>query len=213
MIKASEKLRDKRIEGGFSIEDVEKATKIKAIYLDSIEKGQFNALPSISHAAGFVKNYANFLNISDKEIMPLFRREFDSSAQYRVLPKGFEAKDEFPLKGFKISQTLLLIGIIAVFLFAYILFQYRYAIINPPLDVYAPKDRAILSTNILEVKGKTEPQASIYINKEPVTVDEDGNFTKTISVFPGNFVLNIEAINKFKKISTVKRVVEIKPGY
>ena len=101
MIKASEKLLEKRIELGLTLEQAEKATKIKSEYLDLIENGKFSSLASASHASGFVKNYAKYLGISAKEIMPLFRREFDSEGEYRVMPKAFEGKDEFPLKSFK----------------------------------------------------------------------------------------------------------------
>lgn len=213
MIKASEKLLEKRTELGSTLENAEKSTKIKAEYLSLIESGKFSSLPSGSHASGFVKNYAKYLGISEKEIMPLFRREFDSEGDYRVMPKAFEGKDEFPIRGFKLSQTLFVAGIVFVLFIAYILFQYRYAFINPPLTILSPKDRSTVATQELEVKGKTEPNTSIYVNKTPVTVDKSGNFTKTISVFPGHFVLNVDAINKFGKKSSEKIIVEIESGY
>jgi cytoskeletal protein RodZ len=213
MIKASEKLLERRKELGLDLDEVEKSTKIKSEYLTLIENGDFGDLPSVSHASGFVKNYAKFLGIAEKEIMPLFRREFNPDSGYRVIPKGFEGREEFPLKRLRLNQTLLLVGIVFVFLIAYVLFQYRYAFINPPLTVYTPKDRSVVATQELEVSGKTEPETNIIINDDPVTVDQSGNFLKTISVFPGNFILNIEAENKFGKKTSKKIIVEIRSGY
>lgn len=213
MIKASEKLFERRQELGLDLDEIEKATKIKAEYLSLIEDGDFGSLPSASHASGFVKNYAKFLGISEKEIMPLFRREFNPEVGYRVIPKGFEGKEGFPLRRFRMNQTLLLIGVVFVFFIAYVLFQYRYAFINPPLTIHSPKDRSVIATQELEVSGKTEPETNISINDEPVTVDQSGNFLKTISVFPGNFILDIEAENRFGKKTSKKIIVEIRPGY
>lgn len=212
MIKASEKLLEKRIELGLSLDKIEKSTKIKEEYLDLIEKGKFSSLPSGSHISGFVKNYAQYLGIPEKEIMPLFRREFDEKGEYMVLPKSFESKD-IPLRSFKLGNTLFIAGVIFVLFIAYLLFQYRYAFINPPLDVYSPKDRSVIEAAQIEVKGKTEPDTNILINKETVTVEASGTFSKTISVFPGNFVINLEAVNKFGKKTSKKIVVEIKSGY
>ncbi|OGH02999.1 MAG: hypothetical protein A2798_01045 [Candidatus Levybacteria bacterium RIFCSPHIGHO2_01_FULL_37_17] len=213
MIKASEKLFERRLELDLTLEEVEKSTKIKAEYLDLIDKGMFEELPSASHASGFVKNYANFMGISEKEIMPLFRREYDPEKEYRVLPKGFEGREEFQIKSFKFSQTLLIAGVIFTIFIAYILFQYRYAFIDPPLTIYSPKDRSVIVTQELQVIGKTEPETNVYINKDPVTVDKGGNFSKTIGVFPGNFILNVDAENNFGKKTSKKLIVEIKSGY
>ena len=99
MVKASERLKEVRLEKDLSLEEISQSTKIKAIYLEYIEKGEYNKLPSVSYAHGFVRNYARFLGLNEKEILALFRREFDSDTAYRVLPKGFDTEEEFPLKG------------------------------------------------------------------------------------------------------------------
>ena len=79
------------------MEDVAKATKIKSQFLSYIEKGNYQKLPSASYAHGFVSNYARFLGLPDEEILALFRREFDEDKAYRVLPKGLEEREEFPI--------------------------------------------------------------------------------------------------------------------
>jgi len=103
MVKASERLKEERIEKGLSLEEVSQSTKIKVVYLDCIEKGEYNKLPSVSHASGFVRNYAKFLGLNEKEVLGLFRREFDSDTAYRVLPKGF--KTNFFSRSFYFSSS------------------------------------------------------------------------------------------------------------
>jgi cytoskeletal protein RodZ len=213
MVKAGEKLQEARLAKGLSLEDVSQSTKIKAKYLEYIEKGEYNKLPSVSYASGFVKNYALFLGLLEKDIMALFRREFDEDTAYKVLPKGFESKDQFPLSGFRIRQTFFIIALVFVAFIAYIIFQYRYAFINPPLQINSPKDRQVITASEIQITGSTDPNSTIYINKSVTTVDNNGNFTKTITVFPGNFVLDVKAINKFGKETEVKRTVEVKAAY
>ena len=94
MIKAGERLKEVRLARDLTLEDVEKSTKIKTSYLEFIENGQYDKLPSVSYAQGFVRNYADFLGLPEKEIMAIFRREFDEEKAYRVLPKGFDKKQE-----------------------------------------------------------------------------------------------------------------------
>lgn len=213
MVKASEKLKEVRLEKDLSLEEVSQNTKIKAVYLEYIEKGEYSKLPSVSYAHGFVSNYAKFLGLNEKEILALFRREFDSDTAYRVLPKGFDAKEDFPLKGFKIKQTAFIGFFIFLLFIGYMVFQYRYAFINPPLDINSPQKDQIIKSSKVTVVGKTDPDSTIYVNKNVVTVEKNGNFEKTLSVFPGKFTIDIKAINKFGKTSEVKRTVDIQPAY
>lgn len=213
MLKAGEQLRQARLEQKISLEDVSQNTKIKTNFLEYIERGEYNKLPSVSYAHGFVRNYAKFLGLPEKEILALFRREFDEDKAYKVLPKGFEGKDEFPLRGFKVKQTFFVFVLIFVAFIAYIIFQYRYAFINPPLAISSPKDREVITASEIQVVGTTDPNSTVYINKTAISVDDNGDFNKTISVFPGNFILDVKAVNKFGKTAEVKRIVEIKPAY
>ena len=104
MTKAGEKLQTTRLEKGLTLKDVAKGTKIKIDFLENIEEGQYDKLPSVSYAYGFVRNYAGFLDIPEKEIMPLFKREFDEEKAYRVLPRGFEKQRNFPFQGLELNK-------------------------------------------------------------------------------------------------------------
>lgn len=212
MTKAGEKLKEKRLEKGLTLEDVSKSTKIKSEFLEFIENGSYEKLPSVSYAQGFVRNYARFLGLNEKEIMAIFRREFEGEKLYRVLPKGFERHDEFPVKRFKVGRSTRFI-ILGIFIFlGYIAFQYRYAVINPPLDITSPKNLSQVSSSQITVYGKTDPNATIYVDSNPVSVDESGNFQKTINVFPGKITITVKAINKFLKETVKKLEVNVVSG-
>jgi cytoskeletal protein RodZ len=212
MLKAGIRLREAREEKNLSLEEVSKQTKIKTAFLESIENGEYNKLPSSSYALGFVRNYARFLGIKDSEILPIFKREYDSETAYKVLPQGFDSKEEFPIKGFKLRQTFL-VGVLVFFIFIlYIIYQYRYAFLNPPLKLVLPNQETVKSSEII-VSGSTDPNSTIYVNKDVVTVSANGKFNKTLNVFPGPFLIEVKAINKFGRVTEIKKSINVKPAY
>ena len=204
-------MQQKRLEKSLSLEDVAKATKIKTEFLSYIENGEYQKLPSASYAHGFVRNYAKFLGLPDEEILAIFRREFDEDKAYRVLPKGLEQGEEFPLFKFKIRQAVLLAVIVILFFIGYLLFQYRDAFLNPPLEITSPKEGTILFSQI-KVTGKTDPNATVYVEKDAVSVDQNGNFQKVINVFPGKTTITVRVVNKFSKETQKSVEINVKSG-
>jgi cytoskeletal protein RodZ len=205
MLKAGEKLKEKRLEKGLDLEDVSKSTKIKTEFLEFIENSEYSKLPSVSYAQGFVRNYARYLGLNEKETMALFRREFDEEKQFRVLPRGFEKQEEFSVSKYKLGRRGFFIILVFVVFVGYILFQYRYAIINPPLKIETPKEESVISASYVKVTGKTDSNATVYVNKDAVVVDQSGNFDKTVNVFPGKVTITVKAVNKFLR-QTEKKI-------
>ena len=52
-----------------SLEDCESQTLIRSIYIESMENGKFDQLPSFIQARGMLNNYASFLDLDVDEIM------------------------------------------------------------------------------------------------------------------------------------------------
>src|ERR1035437_3884986 len=139
-------LREERIKTGLTLEEASQATKIKSSFLMAIERGDYQKLPSIAYAQGFVRNYTGFLGLPEKEVLALFRREFDEGKIFRVLPEGLAKQDEFSLKRFNFRTTVLFVFIVFLGLLGFIIFQYRFAFMGPPLNVSSPKDMLSLSS-------------------------------------------------------------------
>ena len=55
------------------------------------------------------------------------------------------------------------------------------------------------------MKGVTEEEAQLKINRYEVLVSEDGTFEETIDLHEGLNVLEIEATKKYKPTQIVKR--------
>lgn len=67
-----------RQERGSSIEDVERAIKIRAKYIAAIEAEDFDVMPGDAYVAGFIKTYAQFLGIDPTGLLETYHSEHDS---------------------------------------------------------------------------------------------------------------------------------------
>ncbi len=67
-----ETLRKERENQKLSVQDVEKETSIRALYIEAIEQGEYDKLPGEVYAKGFIKNYANFLNLDGEALVKQF---------------------------------------------------------------------------------------------------------------------------------------------
>ena len=54
---------------GYSLEDVSHVTKINLRYLEAIENGEFSKIPGETFLLGFLRSYARFLGINEKELI------------------------------------------------------------------------------------------------------------------------------------------------
>ncbi|MCR5558892.1 MAG: DUF4115 domain-containing protein [Schwartzia sp.] len=68
-------LRSAREKRGLTIKDIENETSIRSAYTDALEKGNYEALPSEVYVKGFIRNYAEFLNLNADNLVQEFREE------------------------------------------------------------------------------------------------------------------------------------------
>ena len=203
MVRVGQKLYETRIHKSLTLEEIAQATKIRPEFLTAIEKGEYNKLPSPAYAQGFVRNYASFLGLSQKEILALFRREFDEKKAFKVLPDGMTQND-FPLTRVRIQQSFFVIALAGIALLGYLGFQYRSMFFPPMLVVNSPKQNAQTKDEVI-VSGKTDPNATVLINNEPVLPNTNGEFTKNLTLFPGKTSITLKAKNRFGKETILYR--------
>ena len=205
MRKISEILHDARIEKGYSLEAVVRATKIRKQYLIAIEEGRYFDLPSESYAMGFIKNYATFVGFDKNKAAALFRREYEG-VQGKVLPT-FKSKDKVIRKIEIFTPRNTVIGFIVLIILGYIAFQYSSYFFGPRLEVLSPKDGMVVKNNIVEVNGKTDPYASVLINNEESYVQLDGTFKKTLYLFSGDRQITVDSKNRNGK--NTRKVIRV----
>lgn len=212
MITIGQQFAEERKQQGLSIEEVAKATKIKEPFLRAIEKGDFKSLPSPAYAYGFVRNYAKFLGLPVEKSLAIFRREYDEKKNIEVLPRGLANPKEYVPPKFRFGRSLALLFLVFVAVAGFLAFQYRAAFLDPGLKVETPQDDQEFRSLEIEVKGETDPAASLQIDQKQVPVNSDGTFTKIITVFPGESVITFQVENKFGRVTTVERKILVRPN-
>lgn len=210
MVKLGDRLKEERKRQKLTVEEIAKATRIRAQFLEAIEKGEYKKLPSSAYAQGFVKNYIDYLGLPEKELLALFRREFNEEEFVSVLPESFTKPREISLQGVRIRRAGI-IGISLLFvLIIYIFFQYRSAFFSPSLQVNTPAENTTITAQTITIKGTTEPNTTVTVNNIPVFVDSTGAYAKDITVFPGSVTVQVKATNSFGKVSIIQRHITVK---
>lgn len=71
-------LKQARSRLGLTLEEAERSTRIRARYLDALERGDLEALPSEVQARGFLRNYAQYLGLDHRALLERYREQVHS---------------------------------------------------------------------------------------------------------------------------------------
>lgn len=209
MKKISQTLKNERLARHLTLEEVEKSTKIKLVYLRAIEAGNFTSLPSKSYALGFVKNYAKFLDIPEEKTVPLFRREYELGQREEFMPRFRKTQDKIGKRRifnirFAVAAAVLLVIV------AFMIFQFSSFFLGPKLEISAPREGEEIIGNVIQLEGHTDPSATVTVNDEEAYVGLDGKFQKTIYEFEGKRKITITSKNRFNNSTTKEINITVK---
>jgi hypothetical protein len=129
---AGERLREAREARGLTIAQVAGETRIPQRHLQTIEAGDFTALPARTYAISFSKNYARMVGLDQNEIAAMVRVELDAlDPTPRLRPAGFEPGDPARVP----SRALGWLSAIAVVLVLAGLFAFYQSFISPAAEL------------------------------------------------------------------------------
>lgn len=165
---------------------------IKKRYLEALETEQWEKLPEPTFARGYIKSYAQYIDLDSGYLLALYRREFDESK----LPKKTSFREEKRLF-FTPTKFINLVFIIAVITFiTYIIVQYSSIFSSPKLEIISPKEDETTALPIVQIAGKTEKDATVSVNGQFLPVDDKGNFNGEYKLTDGKNY--IEIITSFR---------------
>lgn len=204
-------LKKGREKKGLSYKDVFQATKIHPRFLSALEEGNWSAFSSAVHAKGFLKNYAEYLGLNTDDVLAFFRREYDEKENQKRL-KNFIKPLSAPR--LVITPGLVLATATIIFLtlfFGYVIYQYRSFAGAPILIIDEPRTDLTVSDPLLNIVGRTDPDATVSLNGQKITAGEKGTFSAHITLAEGVNTLNFVAENKLGKENKVTRTVVLRP--
>ncbi|MBW5444504.1 DUF4115 domain-containing protein [Cohnella sp. CFH 77786] len=106
-------LRKAREQRGYTLDDVQEATKIRKRYLEAIESGDYKVLPGSFYVRAFVKTYAETVGLDAEEVLRLYHKELPKPASPESAPvepmiKKSRRSAQHNDRWGKVSVTLLL---------------------------------------------------------------------------------------------------------
>jgi cytoskeletal protein RodZ len=213
MKSVGELLRSQREKRKLTVEDVYKSIKVHPSYIRALENDDYSSFEGKVHAKGFLKMYAEFLNLNLDEINALWRREFETLFENTDKDKSYLAK-KVENNVFAITPSLVA-GIFGIFLifafFGYLFHQYRTYTGNPAIEVNSPSNNLVLATDIVDVTGRTELDTEVFVNNQQVILTPNGSFAVSVKLKEGINTISITAVNKLEKKSEEIRTVIYRP--
>src|SRR5579859_4866257 len=206
-------IKEARFRKNYSREKLSEITHIRVSFITAIENATWENLPEFSIVTGFVKTISHFLNIDANQAISLLRRDYppkmkDSVAMLandRQGPKTKEINKKFVWG----PRLTFLAGILAVILIvlAYLGFQYKKFNSPPYLFVSQPTQNQKVTGFLLQVAGKTDPDATVTVNDQPVVLDSNGNFSTQIDLSKNTREVKIVAKSRSGKETVIMRSI------
>lgn len=196
-------IKEARTRKKYSLSKLEEVTKIKKDFISALEKEDWGSLPEFPVLSGFVKSIAGALGASEKSLLALLRRDYPPQA-LSINPKP-DVGEKFvwsPKLTFAVG-----VGIIMVLVLGYLGIQYKKFISPPSLNVFTPEEEQVVKERRVKVTGKTDGDAIVKINNQPVLLDSEGNFEAEIEIFEGTNEIVVKAQSRAGKETVVRRKI------
>jgi len=205
-----EKLKKFRSEGRITLFEVSRETKIPVKYLEMIEEGKYESLPPDVYVRGFLRGYGEYLGLDPEKLVGLYQRERDIKENITKEEKKPNEKTK-RVPRFVVTPKIITAGIVTLIILGGFFYLYkeigRFAA-EPRLSIVEPSEDASIDVNSVIVSGITDQDAKLFINDQPVLVNEKGEFRENILLQNGVNNINISATNRFGK--AVSKVLNIK---
>lgn len=201
-------LKKERVSKKYSLKKIEDLTKIKKEFIDAIENCKWEKLPEYSTVLGFVKSLSQYLEIDEKKAVAFLKRDYSFKKHDQINPKP-DITDKF---NWSPGYTFWL-GFIVTFLLvtSYLAFQYKKFTSPPNLSVNMPEQNQTIQKNEVKVLGKTDSDAVVTVNNQPVLTSSDGDFEVEIQITKETNEILVKATSRSGKETIVRR--NIKPEF
>lgn len=201
----AEKLKKVREECGISLSEISKSTKIRKSYLENIENGNFDALPADVYVKGFLKNYADYINLDANEVLRQYEKErgvFSNIKKTKTIAEQPNRLGRFKVPMITITPRMAAAAFFGILVFAGFFYFYkeigkfseapRLVVVQPASDISTP-------SGSIDVIGMTDKENKVTINGQPVYVNDSGQFKETLSLQKGLNSIFIKSVNRFGK--------------
>lgn len=164
---------------GVSAEKLAALTDVPRMFIQSVQDGETDKLPSRPYVIGYLKKIAGALGINADELVA----EYDGAFNRR------KSGDRLPTNRFTYQPglwPLIFGGVIFLSFSAFIGYRFNDIIGLPAFRVNLPTESSLPT---LEISGQLRPRDTLSINGQTINSDINGGFSTTLSLNPGGNTL------------------------
>ncbi len=220
MSRLGEILRAQREKKGLTLDQAAADTRIREKFLKALEDGDYQSLPGAVYTKGFLRNYAEYLDLDQEELVVLFHDE-RGGAPAPESPRAFQPIRPIMRRSLIFTPAVLIpvVVLAGIVLFVgYLYYQFTSFAVAPTLDILDPATDAIAQNAQFVLKGRTVPTGKVTITVSPgsttvaeIHPDSDGTFSATIDLIPGSNHVTVEVLDQTGKASKVSRNIILQP--
>ena len=217
MSRLGEQLRAQRERKGITLEQAAGDTRIREKFLKALEDGDYQSLPGPVYTRGFLRNYAEYLDLETDELVMLYHHESGRPAE-PLQTRTFKPYRPIARRSLVFRPVVLLPVIIlaGVGLFGgYIYYQLTTFATLPRLEITDPASDGLAASAELAVRGVTVPDGRITVNVFPgpdvfgdIRPASDGSFSATVGLKPCSNHVVIEVLDAAGKTNRVSRTIQ-----
>jgi len=218
-------LKKCRLDKGITLDKAEEETQIRIKHLEALEADNYDDFAAEVYGVGFLKKYATYLGLDNQKILDHYKkeREIIENIKKNKFFNKHGKKSPFSNRDVKNYENKFLlnlnpqimisivVGFFVVCLLGYIGFQVKSFAAAPELDINNPTNEIVVSLDHIVVEGKTDVDASLSINSQPVPIETNGSFKQEIKLSAGLNVIEITAKNKVDK--ETKKSIQVLAKY
>jgi cytoskeletal protein RodZ len=198
-------LKNARVEKKLTLSHVEDVTKIKSLFIDLLEKEDWDTLPPFPTVLGFVKSIAGALEMDEKFAVAILKRDYPPK-KLRITPKP----DLVNKLSWGPKITFMVgVGAVLVILFGYLMVQYVRFVSPPSLHLNSPQENQVITTGNVTVFGETDSDAKVVVNNQPIAVSADGKFSIDMNVAVETKEIVVTASSRSGKVTEIRRKVSV----
>jgi cytoskeletal protein RodZ len=207
-------LRQQRERKGITLEQAAEDTRIREKFIAALESGDHQALPGAVYTKGFLRNYADYLDLDSTDLVALYTAERLTTPEP---PRRYEPLRPVMRSGVFISPAIIVPFVFAAAVIAfvgYLSYQFASFATPPRLEVLEPASDAIASRPEYLVRGRTVAGARVTVLVYPgpdtladIRPDADGSFAAAVQLRPGANHIVVRVIDPAGKQSELSRSV------
>jgi len=218
MARLGDALRLQREQMGVTLVQAAEDTRIREKFLQAIESGDYQSLPGTVYTKGFLRNYAEYLNLDPEEMLALYTGERGGTEPARTFaPMRPLVKRSFIFTPAVLVPVIVLAGI--VLFIGYLYYQFTNFAVAPHVDITDPPGDAVSQAPEYTVKGKANPDGRITVRISPgldpipeVHPARDGTFSVTVPLKPGPNHVEITVLDPSGKLALASRTIQFSPA-